>query len=125
MVFACSQVSVQDCGNANVGNLGVVMRVRNRAVCVCVCVWRVASLTVSASKVKERTPFSKCNMRFQFERIHVTPTERRIRKIREEWRSTLWFFLPFLQSTKGHMHVIRTIDIGRHNNESCTPIIDL
>ena len=33
MVSACYQVSVHDCGNANVGNLCVVIRVRNSVVC--------------------------------------------------------------------------------------------
>ena len=42
MVSARSQVSVHDCENANVGNWGVVFRVRNSGVCV--GLMRVASL---------------------------------------------------------------------------------
>ena len=42
MVAVCSQVSIHDCENANVGNLGVAIRAINRVECV--GLMRVASL---------------------------------------------------------------------------------
>ena len=59
MVSACSQVSVHDCGNTNVGNWGVVIRVRNSVVCV----WGLDASCFTQKGAKGR----KGNMYSQFE----------------------------------------------------------
>ena len=100
MVSACSQVSIHDCENDNVGNLGVAIRAINRVECV--GSMRVASLKRHQMGGKDTfevvtTCFFSLN-----KSIYTTPMK------------CVLGFLPFLQSTKGHMHNIKTIGIGRH-----------
>ena len=66
MVSACSQVTVHDCGNANVENWGVVVRVRNSVVCV-------GSMRVASLKREQRGGKTTCILSLN-KSVHTTPT---------------------------------------------------